>query len=497
MSETTQNIRVRFPPSPTGFLHVGNVRTAIFNWLLARRHGGAFILRIEDTDRARLVPGSVEVMLDTLRWMGMDWDEGPDVGGPYRPYYQSERLAAYVRYAKQLLESGWAYRCYCTPERLAELRTQQQREKRPTGYDRRCRKLSPEERAELEVSGVPSVVRFAVPLDGTTTATDLLRGSSIYQNSTLDDFVIMKSDGYPPYHFAVVIDDHLMKITHVIRGEEYISSFARDSLLHEAFGWAPPLYAHGARVLGPDRAKLSKRHGSVSALELRERGIVPEALFNYLSLLGASYSADHEFYSREELVSLFDIARMSPSPAIFDQTKLEWMNAQYINHRLSLEDVARRCRPYLEEAGLVQPEDGGEYIEQVVSLVKDRIKLLPEVVELTEFFFREPTLDAAQLLSRNLTLDAAHAALRTAHGRLANLAEWAEPDLEREMREAGAELGLRPGVLFMALRVAVTGSTISPGLFETMRVLGRERTLARIERAVEFSAPTPAGSTPA
>jgi glutamyl-tRNA synthetase len=481
----TPAVRTRFPPSPTGFLHVGNVRTAIFNWLLARHHGGRFLLRIEDTDRARLVEGAIESMMDTLRWLGLDWDEGPDVGGPCGPYVQSERLPIYREHAARLLEEGKAYRCYCSAERLDALRKEQQREGRPTGYDRLCRNLSPEKRAAREASGDPHVVRFAIPLEGETVLEDLLRGPIVYQNAGLDDFVILKTDGYPPYHFAVVVDDHLMRVSHVMRGEEYISSGARDSLLHEALGWEQPLYAHGAIVLAPDRKKLGKRHGAVAATEFREAGFVPEALFNYLALLGAAYSGDREVFSREELIELFDIPRMSAAPAIFDRAKLEWMNGHYINHVLTLPDVVARCMPYLREARLVADETPAAYVERVVALVKERMKLLTDVAALTDFFFVEPEPAAADLIPKKLSAQDTERALRAGRERLDALGSWEEPELERQLRALAEELEIKTGQLFTALRVAVTGRTVAPGLFETMAVLGRERTLLRLRRAEE------------
>lgn len=492
MSSTGSSLRVRMAPSPTGYLHVGSVRTALFNWLLARHHGGTFILRVEDTDRSRMVPGAVENMMDTLRWVGLDWDEGPEKGGPFGPYVQSERLDKYHQHAEQLLAEGKAYRCYCTEERLAELRRQQEASRQPTGYDRRCRYLSEEEKRALEASSQPSVVRFASPLEGTTTFTDLVRGPVTYQNAGVGDFVCIKSDGYPTYHFAVVVDDHLMEISHVTRGEEFISSAARDRLLYEAFGWSPPLYAHYPLILAPDRARLAKRHGATAAVEFREMGIVREAFFNYLALLGASYSADREIYSVEELIQLFDIPRVSPSAAIFDRAKLEWMNGYYINHILSLPDVTDRCMPYLRDDGLVADETPREYVEQVVALVKERLKLLSEVGELTEFFFREPDLSLDVLAVKKLSAEETRDVLSRAQERLQALPGWEEAEMEVAMRSLAEELGLKAGPLFMALRVAVTGRTVSPGLFETMRVLGRERTLERLARAAELLAGSPA-----
>lgn len=483
MTNSLSPVRTRFAPSPTGLLHIGNARTAVFAWLLARHHGGQFLVRVEDTDRARYVPGAVQVMIDTLQWLGVDIDEGPEVGGAYGPYVQSERKEIYIQYAERLLAEGKAYRCYCSPERLAELRAEQERQKQPTGYDRHCRHLSSEDRAQRERAGDPSVIRFATPLEGTTYLHDALRGVLTYDNAKVGDFVLLKTDGYPVYHFAVVIDDHLMRISHVLRGEEYISTGARDTLLHEALGLEQPVYIHGSTILAPDRAKLAKRHGATAVLEFREMGIVPEALLNFLALLGAAYSADREIFSREELISLFDVDRMSAAPAIFDRTKLEWMNGHYINHMLSLADVTDRCVPYLERAGLLQNEPR-EYLEQVIALIKERLKLLPEVVDLTEFFFQEPDPSAAQLAGKKLSPEEAHGAIEAARARLADLPSWDEELMEAEMRALGEELGLKTGPFFMALRVATTGRTVSPGLFETMRVLGKDRTLARLDRAI-------------
>ncbi|MBA2364284.1 MAG: glutamate--tRNA ligase [Chloroflexia bacterium] len=478
-------------PSPTGLLHIGNVRTAIFDWLLARHHGGQFVLRVEDTDRTRLVPGSVEAMMDTLRWIGLEWDEGPEIGGPFGPYVQSERTELYRDHAERLVSNNTAYRCYCTAERLAALRAEQERKHQPTGYDRHCRFMSAEERAEQEASGDPSVIRFAVPLEGETHLTDALRGVLTYKHETVQDFVLLKSDGFPTYHFAVVIDDHLMQISHVVRGPEYLSTGARDTLLHQALGWPQPEYVHGSEILAPDRKRLAKRHGATAVLEFREMGFVPEALFNFLALLGAAYSGDREIFSREELVAIFDVDKLHPTPAIFDRTKLEWMNGHYINHILTLSDVTDRCAPYLERAGLLSGEPTREYVAAVIALVKDRVKLLPEVVELTDFFFREPEPSAAEVAGKKLTPEGAHHAIQTAHKRLEGLDEWDEAAMESRMRQLAEQLDLKAGVLFAALRIAITGKTVAPGLFDTMRVLGRERTLERLTRAAETVAAAP------
>lgn len=481
---TDPTVRTRFAPSPTGLAHIGNARTAVFAWLLARHHGGRFLLRVEDTDRQRLVPESLGVIMETLSWLGLDPDEGPEVGGPVGPYVQSERLAVYREHADRLLADGTAYRCYCTPERLGSVRAEQERAGSPTGYDRRCRTLSPEERAAHEAAGEPHTVRLAAPLDGATELADAIRGTVTYDNRTLQDIVLLKSDGYPVYHFAVVIDDRLMGVSHVIRGEEYLSSGAYDTLLHRCFGWEQPVYVHGATILAPDRTKLAKRHGAVAVLEFREQGIVPEALLNYLALLGAAYSGDRELYSREELIELFDVPRMRAAPAIFDLQKLVWMNGQYINHVLSLEDVTARCRPYLERAGMIGPEAEPERLERVIALVKERLKLLPEVVELTAFFFAEPDPAPEQVAGKKLSREEAHRLLDAALARLRALSVWEGPEIVAALTGAAEEQGVKRGALFMPVRVAVTGSAQTPPIDGTLAALGREPTLARLERAV-------------
>lgn len=490
MSSPTSSVRVRMAPSPTGYLHVGNARTAVFNWLFARHSGGTFILRVEDTDRSRFVPGAIEVMLDTLRWLGLDYDEGPEIGGPFGPYVQSERLPLYQEHAERLIGSGHAYRCYCTEERLAAVREEQQRNRQPTGYDRHCRTLTSEQQREREASGLPSVVRFAVPLEGATSFTDMVRGEVTYRNEQLNDFVMLKSDGFPTYHLAVVVDDHLMEISHIIRADEWISSTGNHILLYDAFGWTPPLYAHGSTILAPDRSRLSKRHGATAVLEFRDMGIVPEALLNYLALLGAAYSGDREVYSATELVEVFDIPRLHATPAIFDRQKLEWMNGHYINHILSMEDVTERCLPHLLEAGLVTDETPPAYLQGVIALVKERLKLLPEVVELTDFFFREPEPGAEELTGKKkLSPEEAGVALSRAEAVLSEVESWddvaTESEMEQRLRALGADLGLKTGPFFMTLRVAITGREQSPGLTETMRVLGKERTLDRLRRAAD------------
>lgn len=483
-------VRVRFAPSPTGPPHIGNVRTALFNWLFARHHGGKFILRIEDTDVARRVPGSLEAILDGLRWLGLQWDEGPEVGGPYGPYFQSERLHLYREYAERLIESGHAYRCYCTTEELAQMRQEQQARNEAVGYDRRCRFLSPAERAKKEAASLASVVRFAIPLEGETTYHDLLRGDVTIQNSVLDDFVMLKSDGYPTYHFAVVVDDHLMKITHVLRADEWIPSTPRHVMLYRALGWELPQFAHLPIILGPDRSKLSKRHGATSITAYREEGYLPEALVNFLALLGWSYSGETDIFSCDELISRFDLDRVGKTAAVFDRDRLEWMNGYYIR-QLPQETLAKHLYPFLQQAGLlpageVQPEKM-ELVRDVVPLVRERMKRLSDAAAVVDFIFKDDIVyEPGLLVPKGIDREQTRAALVAGREALSELDGWNAEALEARLRSLAEQLGLKTGQLFGALRVAISGRTAAPPLFQTMAVLGRERTLARVAKAVEL-----------
>jgi glutamyl-tRNA synthetase len=460
------------------------MRTALFNWLLARHHGGQFFLRIEDTDQARAVEGGIEAQMEALRWLGLEWDEGPDVGGPYAPYTQSERLDIYRQHARQLIDEGHAYLCYCSPKRLEEVRKAQQARKEPPRYDRHCRDLTPEQRQASEAQGITPVVRFKTALSGETVAPDVLRGSVTFQNDTLDDFVLLKSDGYPTYHLAAQVDDHLMETTHVLRGEEWLPSAPRHVLVYQAFGWEPPLFAHLSRILGPDRAKLSKRHGAHAALEYRDQGYLPEAVVNFLALLGWSLDDHTEIIDLETLVRHFDLDRVLPNPAVFNADKLLWMNGMYIRE-LPPEELARRAQPFLERAlGRTVDE---QLLMRVIPLVRERIKLLSEIAEMADFFFVEGELDyePQTLLSKRYAGDpaAAAGALDAVIGRIEGVEPWEQGALEAAIRPLAEELGVKAGDLFGVIRVAITGKTAAPPLFETMEVLGRARTIERLRAA--------------
>ncbi len=482
----TQPVRVRYAPSPTGYPHVGNIRTALFNWLFARRTGGSFIVRIEDTDVTRKVEGALEAILDGLRWLGLNWDEGPEVGGDYGPYFQSQRLGRYREAARRLVAQGDAYYCYCSSERLQEMRKEQARRRQPPGYDRLCRNLTEAERAQKEAGGTTPVVRFKAPLEGRTGFSDLIWGEVVVENSTLDDFVLLKSDGYPTYHLANVVDDHAMAISHVLRAEEWLPSVPRHKLLYQALGYEMPQLAHLPMILGSDRSKLSKRHGAVSITEYYEQGYLPEAMVNFLALLGWSLDDRTELLSQEELVKNFSLERISRTAAIFNHEKLNWMNGVYIRN-LSLADFTERTLPFLEKG--LPPEVkrllASDYVERIMPLIQERARKLAEVPELTDFFFVDKLdYDPALLIGKKMTGDSSLQALEVSQQRLDQLVSFDEDSLEALLRPLAEELGLKTGQLFGTLRVAVTGRTAAPPLFQTMAVLGKERCLARINTAL-------------
>jgi len=465
------SVRVRYAPSPTGYPHVGNIRTALFNWLFARHCGGSFIVRIEDTDVVRKVEGAIEAILDSLRWLGMDWDEGPEMGGKYGPYFQSQRLDIYHKAAERLISQDDAYYCYCSPQRLEAMRAEQARRKQPPGYDRYCRNLSQEERVKKQDEGITPVVRFKMPLEGQTRFSDLIRGEVVFENSILDDFVLLKSDGYPTYHLANVVDDHLMEISHVLRAEEWLSSTPRHLLLYQALGFEPPKFAHLPMILGTDRSKLSKRHGAVSITDYRTQGYLPETMVNFLALLGWSLDDRTEILSRQELTSNFSLERVSKTAAIFNRDKLDWMNGVYIRN-LNLEDFTQQALPFLDrdlpsEVGRPLPAD---YVRQMMPL--------------QFFFIDELDYDADLLVSKNMSQESAAQALETAQQELGKLVVFDVESLEALLRPLAVDLGLKTGQLFGTLRVATTGRTAAPPLFQTMAVLGKERCLKRIEAAL-------------
>ncbi len=494
MTEITAPVRVRFAPSPTGFLHIGGVRTALFNWLFARHYGGQFILRIEDTDEKRFVPGAVADLLTSLRWVGIDWDEGPDCSGPHAPYVQSERRNAgiYQQHVDHLLASGHAYKSFTTAEEQEQMKAEAMargvKSFRFRGPDR---DWTPEQVAAAEAQGKPYTIRLKVPLSGTTSFRDLIRGGEqiAVDNATLYDVVLLKSDGMPVYHLAHLVDDYLMEVTHVIRGEEWVPSTPYHVLLYAAFGWESPTFAHVPNILRQDgRGKLSKRKDDVATNRFWERGYLPEAMLNYLALQGWSYDESTEIMSRDELIERFTIDRVQPSPARWNPEKLKDMNGIYIR-KLTVAELTEQLIPLLERAGLVNTPPLSEehaYVAQLVPLIHERLEELSEAPDLLDFFFHEVSYpDPALLIPKKMDAASTSAALRAAHERLMQLATWDEAHLEETLRALTGELGVKAGQLFTPIRVAITGRTVAPPLFETLAALGRERSLERIYAATD------------
>ncbi|MYF82286.1 MAG: glutamate--tRNA ligase [Chloroflexi bacterium] len=478
------SVRVRYGPSPTGEPHVGNIRTALFDWFLARRLGGQFIVRIEDTDRSRAVEGTEQLILDALTWLGVDWDEGPDIGGQFGPYRQSERLPLYRDAADRLLADGKAYRCGCSSERLDALRKSQQQAKQPPGYDRRCRELGlgPDE---------PHVVRLAMPREGDTIVNDALRGGVSFQNALLDDHILLKRDGFPTYHLASVVDDHHMQITHVIRGDEWLSSAPRHVQTYTALGWDEPAWVHLPIIRGPDGAKLSKRHGATSVREYADQGFLPEALLNFLALLGWSKDETTTIMSRDEIVEAFGLDGLGLASAMFDLERLQEMNARYIRD-LDPADFLRRGRPHLE-ARLGRPVDDDQLdaLLGIAPAIQERVKLMPEFADYTDFFVVEGPLNYANtdLMGRAYknkpwaALESVEASLQTL--RALDESDWTAEPLEAALRELAETRGEKPGALFTPIRVATTGKRIAPPLFETLETLGQPKTIERLNAAAE------------
>ena len=478
------SVRVRFAPSPTGPLHIGGARSALFNWLFARRYGGTFIVRIEDTDLERSSPKAEENILEALRWLGLDWDEGVDVGGPYGPYRQTDRLEIYRRYANLLVEKGCAYPCYCTEDELAAQREELLRSGEQVKYGGRCRGLTPAERARLEALGRKPALRFAVPEDKTVTVRDLVRGDVCFDCSGIGDFIILKSDGIPTYNFAVVVDDHEMKISHVIRAEEHLPNTPRQILLYEAFGWELPAFAHVSLILGKDRSKMSKRHGATAVIQYRERGYLPEALVNFLALLGWSPGGEEEVISVEELKRSFSLDRVSKSPAVFDLDKLNWLNGHYIR-ATSVERLAALAVPFLQKAGCVGDPPSAleqEWVKAVVELARDYVCCLEEIPEYAEKYLGDGydfSEEAKEVLSRD-KVSGLLEALAEEVGRAECLTAQNAPLV---LKAAGQKAGLKGKDVFVPVRAALTGSTQGPDLPKVMAVIGREGVLRRLKRA--------------
>ena len=476
------SVRVRFAPSPTGFLHVGGARTALFNYLFARAQGGTFILRIEDTDAARSTDESLSAILEGMRWLGLPWDEGPEAGGVHGPYFQSQRRELYHRQAERLRSEGRAYPCYCTAAELEERRQAQLARGEPPRYDRRCRSLDAAGRARHEAEGRAAALRFALPDTGATEWDDVVRGRVSFQNQVLDDFVLLRSDGFPTYNFACVVDDQAMAITHVIRGDDHISNTPRQILLYQALGWTPPVFAHVPMILGADGTRLSKRHGATSVAAYRDLGFIPEAMVNFLALLGWSYDGQRELFTLAELEQVFRLDRVGSNPAVFNLEKLEWMNGQHLK-RLAAEDRTRRVAEFLAARGHDLSRRPRGWVEALTAAIGDRLKTLQDSERYGDFALRETIETDEAAWAEVLGRAGVGPRLQALADRIERDPEFSHESLERETRGLAVALGIKAGDLMMPARVALTGRKVAPGLFEVMGLLGRERAVARLRAA--------------
>ncbi|HAL16856.1 MAG TPA: glutamate--tRNA ligase [Anaerolineaceae bacterium] len=492
MVSSSQPARVRFAPSPTGHLHLGGARTALYDYLLARQTGGQFILRIEDSDRRRFVPGAEEEIYASLRWLGIQWDEGPDVGGPYGPYRQSERKEIYQKYAHELIDKGQAFTCFCTPERLEKVRNEQQKRKEPPHYDGTCRNLSTHEVSERIAAGEQHVIRFKTPKEGTTTVTDLLRGDITVENRTLDDYILVRSDGLALYHLAAAVDDHLMQITHVIRGSEWLPTFPLHSLIHRALGWQEPEWVHLSVFLKPSgKGKMSKRESaelikdghSIFVKDLEGLGYLPEAVVNWIALMGWSYDDHTEFFTLPDLVEKFSLDKLNPSPAAINFTKFDHFNGLHIR-ALPLNELVRRMKPYFVEKGF-QVDDAT--LLKIAPIVQERLQGMDDAPELAGFFFKpDVNPDVDELAIKDLTPAESADLAKKILSILESLPDVKLETAEPPMRELVEQSGLKAGQVFGLMRIAITAQRVSPPLFESMEIIGKEKVVARMRRAVEM-----------
>jgi glutamyl-tRNA synthetase len=481
--------RVRFAPSPTGYLHIGGARTALFNWLFARRHGGVFVLRIEDTDTERSSAEMVDGILDGMRWLGLDWDEGPKIGGPHAPYLQSERLDRYRALAARLLRDGHAYYCYCTPEELNAKREAAEKAGRGWKYDRTCCGLSAADVAEREKAGTARAIRFKVPA-GITRFDDLVHGPIEFDGANIEDFVILRSDGHPTYQLSVVSDDIDMAMTHIVRGDDHISNTPKQILLYRAAGAPVPTFAHVPLILGADKKRLSKRHGATSVMEYAKQGYLPEAMVNFLALLGWSPGGDREFFTRAELVEAFTLEGISGGNAVLSPEKLDWFNQQHIA-RLAPDDLARRVRPSFEAAGLWRDEyqsDRHAWFFAVLELFKPRVKRLDDFAQQGRFLFVDTVEFDDSAIEKHLRMPEVLDGVVMLADVFRELPEFDVVSTEAALRNTAEVRGVKAASLIHAVRVAVTGKSISPGLFEVLALLGRDRVVARLARAAQVGA---------
>ncbi len=489
--DSSNPARVRFAPSPTGRMHLGSARTALYNYLLARRTGGKFILRIEDTDRKRFVPGAEQELIDGLHWLGLHFDEGPDIGGPFGPYRQTERQEIHHKWCDELIARSHAYYCFCTPERLEKVRQEQQKQKLPFRYDDTCRVLDPQDSLRRVGAGEKHVVRFKMPHEGETKAVDQMRGEIVWQNSDLDDSIILKSDGLPTYHLAAMADDYEMKITHVIRGSEWLPSFPLHVNIIRALGWPEPVWMHLSVFLKPSgKGKMSKRETaqvvsdgySVFVGDLQALGYIPEGVINWIGLMGWGV-ADDDVMNLEQMIQRFDINSLTASPAAINFAKLDHFNGTHIR-LLALDDLAARVKPFFTQAGLTVDDD---ILMKLIPLIRERLVTLDDVLPFAGFFFHETVSPApAELVAKDLTAAQSVEIARKAYEILANLTALTHAEAEPPLRQYVEEAGLQANQVFGILRVAVTGQKVSPPLFESMEIIGREKVLERMQNAIEI-----------
>lgn len=472
-----KEVRVRIAPSPTGDPHIGTAYIALFNFIFSQKHRGKFIIRIEDTDQKRYRADSENMILDALKWVGIQWDEGPDVGGPHAPYRQSERKDLYKKYAQQLLDGGHAYHCFCTPQRLDELRKTQQAQKIPPGYDRLCRDLPAADVEKKLAENLSSVIRMKMPTQGKTAFKDVLRGHIEFENDGVDDQVLLKSDGFPTYHLAVVVDDHLMKISHVIRGEEWISSTPKHVTLYDMFGWERPEFCHLPLLRNNDKSKISKRKNPTSITYYRRKGIIPPALCNFLALMGWNFGDNREIFSMQEMIEGFTWDRMTLGGPVFDLKKLSWLNGQYLKNE-SDESWLQMLKNYVFR---------DDYLLKMIPLIKERVEKFEDFIDNTNFFFQGDLLLKKEMFQhKNKTVEEIAATLAEVNQKLENCTEWAVTSLHDLFHAYLAEKGLKPRDVLMPVRMAVTGSPHSPPLFECLELIGRDMVCRRLRLAVDF-----------
>lgn len=483
MSDTP--VRVRFAPSPTGYLHVGGARTALFNYLFARANNGTFILRIEDTDRTRFQEDSLTEIFESMKWLGLEWDEGPEKGGEYGPYIQSERTDKYQKYAQQLIDHGHAYYCFCTSERLDMVRKEREKNKeQQAGYDRHCRDLDVAEAKKRIEAGEKYVVRLKIPLNTTITFQDGIRGEITYDTAQLDDIVLLKSDGFPTYHLASVVDDHHMEISHVLRGDEWIASTPRHVVLYEALGWKTPVFAHLPVILSPTGGKLSKRKGAASVMDYKVAGFLPDALVNFLSLLGWNPGDDQELMSREQLEKLFSLDRVSPKPSVFDEQKLEWMNGQYLID-MADDAILSEVKPLWEEKEWIQ-NYADNYLLTVISLMKQRVKKVTELADTTSYFFNDIEEYNAKAVKKRFLKGTPIEVLTETLKLVQESATFDRDAAEQMLIKVAESLETGAGNVNPVVRLAVTGEGGGPDLFDMMALFGKDVVIDRIEKAMEW-----------